>query len=136
MAWRFNRIFWKMFAVIWLANSLVIVAMGYLMVHHRMQSQLEARHQQKVQSLAQFIIHRYEQQRLLAVNVARLKKRFELPRDFYLAIADAQGILAAAETANNYIGGNEQQSIVGITGSGQELILITHRWHNSSFRLD
>ena len=91
MAWRFNRIFWKMFAVIWLANSLVIVAMGYLMVHHRMQSQLEARHQQKVQSLAQFIIHRYEQQRLLAVNVARLKKRFELPRDFYLAIADAQG---------------------------------------------
>ena len=38
------------------------------------------------------------------------------------AIADAQGILAAAETANNYIGGNEQQSIVGITGSGQALI--------------
>jgi hypothetical protein len=46
------------------------------------------------------------------------------------AINDASGILGKAQTVNGYIGGNEEQSIIGLTDSGKVLINLTNNVQN------
>ena len=88
---RFNRIFWKIFGVMWLANSGIIVFMSYVLLHHQASNRLASQHQLRVQSLAQIMVQRYEANKPMPkANWERwpkLQQRFELPPRFFMEIS-------------------------------------------------
>ncbi len=92
---RFNRIFWKIFGVMWLANSGIIVFMSYVLLHHQASTRLASQHQLQVQALAQIIIQRYESNKPMPKTNwdrwPKLQQRFELPPRFFMEVLNDQG---------------------------------------------
>lgn len=92
---RVNRIFWKIFGLMWLANSGIIVFMSYVLLHHQASNRLASQHQRQVQTLAQIIIQRHEANKPMPkANWERwpkLQQRLELPPRFFMEISTDDG---------------------------------------------
>lgn len=92
---RFNRIFWKLFRVIWLTHLVMIAVVAFVMAHGSARSKSVQNHQAQVRLLAEVIIDEYETKGLLPNGKSRLlvqlKRRHRIPPDLQVDIQDHNG---------------------------------------------
>lgn len=92
---RFNRIFWKLFGIIWLTNFAMIAVVAFVMAHGSARSKYVQNYQAKVRLLAEVIIDEYETKGVIPNGNSRLlmqlKRRHRIAPDLQLDIQDHNG---------------------------------------------